>query len=45
MINWHDGFFVANNYSSSTVNFVLPADSKIIIGSKEMTPAGVLVWR
>jgi len=45
MVNWRNGFFVANNYSSSNVTFNLPQTAKILIGTKEMTPAGVLVWK
>jgi len=45
MVNWRDGFFIANNYSSSNVTLDIPQTSKIIFGTKEMTPAGVLVWK
>jgi beta-galactosidase len=45
MVNWRDGFFVANNYSSSNVTLDLPKEAKIIFGTKEMTPAGVIVWK
>jgi Beta-galactosidase len=45
MINWRDGFFIANNYSSSNVTLDIPKNANIIVGTKEMTPAGVLVWR
>ena len=45
MVNWRDGFFVANNYSSVNVTLDIPVSAKIIVGTKEMTPAGVLVWK
>jgi len=45
MLNWRDGFFIANNYSSSNVTLDIPQSSKVIFGTKEMTPAGVLVWK
>jgi beta-galactosidase len=45
MVNWRDGFYIANNYSSSNVTLDIPATAKIIFGTKEMTPAGVLVWK
>jgi beta-galactosidase len=45
MVNWRDGFFIANNYSSSSVTLDIPATAKILVGTKEMTPAGVLVWK
>ena len=45
MVNWRDGFFVANNYSSANVTLDIPVSAKIIVGTKEMTPAGVVVWK
>jgi beta-galactosidase len=45
IINWRDGFYIANNYSSATVTLDIPQTSKIIFGTKEMTPAGVIVWK
>ncbi|MFT3753277.1 MAG: beta-galactosidase [Paludibacter sp.] len=45
MVNWRDGFFIANNYSSSNVTLDIPATAKILVGTKEMVPAGVLVWK
>ena len=45
MVNWRDGFFIANNYSSSNVTLDIPKDTNIIFGSREMTPAGVTVWK
>jgi len=45
MVNWRDGFFVANNYSSSKITLDIPQTAKILVGTKEMTPAGVLVWK
>lgn len=45
MVNWRDGFWVAVNYSSSNVNINIPQDTKIIVGQRELTPAGVVVWK
>lgn len=45
MVNWRDGFFIANNYSSSKATLDIPQSSKILVGTKEMTPAGVVVWK
>lgn len=45
MVNWRDGFYIANNYSSSNVTLDIPATAKIIVGTKDMTPAGVTVWK
>ncbi len=43
-VYWHDGFYVAVNYSSETYSMNLPASAKIHIGEKALAPAGVLVW-
>ena len=45
MVNWRDGFWVAINYSSVKVNINIPANAKIIFGSKELEIAGVAVWQ
>jgi len=45
IVNWRDGFWVAINYSSDKVTFDLPKDAKIIFGTKELVPAGVVVWK
>ena len=43
-LEWRDGFWIALNYSSSTVNVDIPAGAIIITGSKTLPPAGVAVW-
>jgi beta-galactosidase len=45
MVNWRDGFWVAINYSSTNVNINIPANAKIIFGSRELPVAGVAVWK
>ena len=45
MVNWRDGFWVAINYSSSNVKINIPANAKIIFGSRELGIAGVAVWQ
>ncbi len=45
ILNWRDGFWVANNYSSVKVNFELLQNANIIFGNIEIPPAGVLVWK
>ncbi|MDD5184938.1 MAG: beta-galactosidase [Paludibacter sp.] len=45
ILNWRDGFWVANNYSSENVNLEIPADAKLIVGTRELVPAGVTVWK
>lgn len=44
MVNWRDGFWVAINYSSINVNINIPANAKIVFGSRELPVAGVAVW-
>ncbi len=45
MVNWRDGFWVAINYSSVNVTINIPSTAKIVLGQKELTPAGVVVWQ
>ncbi|MDD6209294.1 MAG: beta-galactosidase [Bacteroidales bacterium] len=40
-----DGFGVALNYSPETYQFPLDEDTEILIGSRNIPTAGVLVWR
>lgn len=44
MLDWRDGFWVGVNYSGSIYNVPLPARSKILVGSKVLKPADVVVW-
>jgi beta-galactosidase len=43
-VNWHDGFFVAANFSSKKQTVPIPAGARVVIGSGELDPAGVTVW-
>jgi beta-galactosidase len=43
-LEWRDGFFVAVNYSNETINFPVPARSKILIGENPLVPGQALVW-
>jgi beta-galactosidase len=45
IVNWRDGFWVVVNYSSVDVKIDIPTDAKIIFGTKELAPAGVVVWK
>lgn len=42
---WRDGFYVALNYTSITQNVAIPSRAKILIGSRVLEPAGVVVWK
>lgn len=43
-VNWNKGFWVAVNYNSEPKTIDIPESAKIIIGKKELAPAGALVW-
>ncbi|MFT3844149.1 MAG: beta-galactosidase [Lacibacter sp.] len=43
--DWRDGFWVAVNYSDHPYSFTLPASAKVLIGSRILQPAGVVVWK
>ena len=45
ILNWRDGFWVAINYSSANVTIEIPQDAKIIFGTRDLVPAGVVVWK
>ncbi|WP_202020444.1 beta-galactosidase [Mucilaginibacter mali] len=44
-VDCRDGFWVGMNYSSATQVLPVPANAKVLIGSKTLAPAGVVVWR
>jgi beta-galactosidase len=45
MIDWRDGFWVGVNYSGSAYHVSVPVNAKILIGSKLLKPADVVVWK
>lgn len=44
-LHWRDGFWVAINYSSDTVEMKIPENSTILLGNTQIKPAEVLVWK
>ena len=44
MVEYRDGFGIAVNYSDKIYTMNLPNDAKIIVGTKEIKTADVLVW-
>lgn len=44
-IEWRDGFWVALNYSSEKQTIELPSKARILIGTSELDPCGVTVWK
>jgi beta-galactosidase len=45
IIDWRDGFWIGVNYSDKVYNVSLPTTAKILIGTKALQPAGVIVWK
>ena len=45
MVEYRDGFGIAVNYSDKIYEMKLPANAEIIIGTKAMKTADVLVWK
>ena len=43
-VDWRDGFWVATNFGSATRTAPVPEGARIVIGGKELGPAGVTVW-
>jgi beta-galactosidase len=43
-IEWRDGFWVATNFTEQTQPAPVPATAKLLLGSKDVPPAGVTVW-
>ena len=45
LVEYRDGFGIAVNYSDKDFEMKLPDKTKILIGTKTLKPAGVLVWK
>jgi beta-galactosidase len=45
MVEYRDGFGIAVNYSDKVYEMNLPENTEILIGSKSIKTAGVLVWK
>ncbi len=43
-VDWRDGFWVATNFSSESVAAPVAPGGKLLIGTREVAPAGVAVW-
>ena len=44
-VEYRDGYWVAVNYTSDNVEAPIPLNGKIILGTRLVPPAGVVVWR
>ena len=45
MVEYRDGFGIGMNYSDKDYELTVPAGAKILVGSKTLKPAGVVVWK
>jgi len=45
LVDWRDGFWVATNFTEKTLNAPIPPGSTVLLGSRELGPAGVAVWK
>jgi beta-galactosidase len=45
VIEWRDGFWVGVNYSDKPYNVSIPVNAKILLGTKVLKPADVIVWK
>lgn len=45
LVDWRDGFWIGLNYSSANQAIPVPAGAQILIGTKILPPAGVVIWR
>ncbi len=45
LVDWRDGFWMATNFTEKTLNAPIPPGATVLLGSKELGPAGVVVWK
>lgn len=43
-VDWRDGFWIAANFSSQKQVAPIPPAAKILVGGRELNPAGVAIW-
>ncbi len=44
-VDWRDGFWVATNFTEKQETIPAPAGTKLLVGTRELGPAGVAVWQ
>jgi beta-galactosidase len=44
LVDWRDGFWVATNFSDRPQQVPAGAGARLLIGAREIPPAGVAVW-
>ena len=45
IIEWRDGFWIGVNYGPKAYQVPIPATAKVLIGSRTLNPADVVVWK
>jgi beta-galactosidase len=45
VLEYRNGFGIAINYNSIDCLAPVPANAKILVGDKNLKPAGVVVWK
>jgi beta-galactosidase len=45
VVDWRDGFWVATNFTEKQETVPAPAGTKMLVGTRELGPAGVAVWQ
>lgn len=45
ILEWRDGFWVGVNYGEKPYQVNIPASAKVLIGSRTLKPADVVVWK
>ncbi len=45
VVGWRDGFWIGLNYTSQQQNIPVPDNATIMLGSKTLAPADVVIWK
>ncbi len=44
LVDWRDGFWIATNFTSKDQAAPIPKGARVLIGARQLPPAGVAVW-
>src|SRR5205814_5011803 len=44
LVDWRDGLWIATNFTSQTHSAPIPAGAKILLGTRDVPVAGVVLW-
>ncbi|SHM49385.1 beta-galactosidase [Chitinophaga jiangningensis] len=44
-VYWRDGLYIAVNYSSDTYSMPVHGNAQVLVGTQQISPGGVLVWK